>query len=1599
VPASIPIGTPITATQVYLLDPHGQPVPAGVPGELFIGGEGLARGYVRRPDLTAERFLPNPFSPTPGARMYRTGDLARWRHDGVLEFLGRTDFQVKIRGFRIELAEVEAALLAFPGVREAVALAREDVPGDKRLVGYLTADASLDLGALRAHLQGRLPEYMVPSALVRLDSFPLTANAKVDRKALPAPESRAELRAYVAPRTPTEQALASIWAEVLRVDKVGLQDSFFELGGHSLLATQLVARIRSAFNVELPLRALFEASSLEGLAARVDQAAQGASLPPLRPMPRKDAPLPLSFAQQRLWFLDQLQPGGIQYNMPTALRFDGALDVAAMERAFTELVRRHEALRTHFRDEGGTPVQLIAPPAPFHLPMVDLSSREDREAEARRLAMEEAGRAFDLTHGPLLRASLLRLSEQQHVLLLNVHHIVSDGWSMGVLVREMGMLYAACSSGQPSPLAELPVQYADYALWQRSWLHGDALAQQVSWWKQYLSGAPAHLELPTDFPRPPVLSPRGASVPVRLSRELSESLKALAQREGATPFMLLLASFQLLLSRYSGQDDVVVGTPIAGRRHAETEALIGFFVNTLVLRTHFDGQRTFQEVLAEVRKATLGAYEHQDVPFEKLVEELQPVRDLSRSALFQALFALQNAPVQDMPLPGLSLRPFEAEDTAAAKFELTLNLAESADGFGGSLQFSTDLFTQATAARMVRHLGALLEAAVTAPQTPVSALPLLSEAERQQLLVHWNDTSLGTDYPRESTLPDVFAQVVARHPDKVAVEFEDTKLTYRQLDAHSNRLAHHLRSLGVSTDARVAIAVERSLELVVALVGILKAGAAYVPLDPAYPRERLAAMVEDARPRVLITTGALLAKLPAEGLSTVLLEESSLAEAPAHAPPPAALPDSLAYIDFTSGSTGRPKGVGTTHRAVLRTFFGVDYAHFGPEETFLLNAPISFDASTLELWGALLHGARLVVMPPQPHSLEELGRTLQRSGVTTLWLTSGLFTQMVEGNLEGLRTVKQVLTGGDVVSAPHVRRVLEALPASVVNGYGPTESTVFATSHSMTAPSHAEGASLPIGRPLAHTRVYVLDAHGQPVPIGVPGELFIGGDGLARGYMEQPALTAERFVPNPFSSAPGARLYRTGDKARWRADGSLDYLGRLDFQVKLRGFRIELGEIEATLARHPHVREALVLVREDSPGDQRLVGYFTSQAQPLEPSALRAFLKEHLPEYMVPGALVPLEAFPLTPNGKVNRKALPAPEASLLASASVYVAPRTPTEERLASLWAEVLRVERVGIHDHFFELGGHSLLATQVVARIRSAFNIELPLRALFEAPTLEQLARRVEQTRTHAELPPLRPAPRDRLLPLSFAQQRLWFLDQLQPGSPSYNMPTALRLDGMLDVAALGRAFTELVRRHEALRTTFRDEGGTPVQLISPPAPFDLPVLDLSSNEDREARARLLAQQDAVRAFDLTRGPLLRASLLRLAEQQHVLLLNMHHVVSDGWSMGVLVSEIGALYQAFSAGRPSSLPELPVQYADFAVWQRSWLHGDTLDRQVSWWKQQLSGAPHALELPTDFPRPPVQSFRGGLVSFRLSPQLGRSLEALSQKEGATLFMALLAS
>lgn len=2439
----VTIGKPLPGTQAYVLDRVGNPQPIGVPGELHLAGTGLARGYFGRPDLTAERFVPNPFGGANSPRMYKTGDLCRWLVNGELEYLGRLDHQVKLRGFRIELGEIEAALSKHAGVQQCLVLAREDEPGDKRLVAYMVADPeykgsaneeealalgaeqvslwattfdetyrqnkagnntfniagwvssytgepipredmrvwvdttvqrilalkaeriweigcgmglllfrvashckyfrgtdvsahaidrlrdavrhpemrhlpiisldhkpaedfagaasegkfdaivlnsvaqyfpnlnyllsvikgaveclrpggamflgdirnfalleafhtsvelhkaadstsiidlraqvqqqmrqegellvdagffsalqrelpqisrieiqlkrgrmhneltrfrydivlhvgeaaqaaeckwldwkkqSLTIAALREALKNdapallgvtgvpnariageaaalgtlnsdrcpanagevkrmlasaaeqsvepeeiwalerelpytaeirwsanpedgtmdvlfrkkgsenaaikfpgearaprplesyatnplrsrmlanlvpdlrkwlgdRLPEYMVPGHFVLLDSFPLTPNGKINRKALPAPDAKVGSgEKYVAPRTPAEEQIAAIWKQVLRLDTVGVFDNFFALGGHSLLATQVISRLRQSAGADLPLRIMFETPTIAELAPKVEEAlaVSGRHTHRIPRLPRT-APMPLSFAQQRLWFLNQLEPDNPLYNVPIAIGMSGKLHFEALERALNEIVRRHEVLRTRFELRDNQPVQITEAELKLNVPVVDLTHLPPAEqrTEVQRLAIHGAKQIFSLETGPLFGATVLRLAPEDHVLLLNMHHIVSDGWSLWQFIREIAPLYGVFVEGKPSPLSDLPIQYADYGVWQRQWMSGDVLKQHLNYWTKQLQGAPDVFELPADRPRPPVQTYRGATVARKLPLELLDKLRSFSQGESATLFMTLLAAYQTLLFRYTGQPDLVVGSPIAGRNQADIEELIGFFVNTIVMRTDLSGNPSFRELVKRVRITALGAYAHQDLPFEKLVEVMQPERDLTRTPIFQVWFALQNAPRADFRLPGIELRTIDVHN-GTSKFDLGLFVTEKRDGLVCLVEYSTDLFDAATIERFQEHFRVLLEAIVANPDQAITDLPILGEAERQHVVVEWNRTQV--EYDRNLCLHQLIEQQVEKTPDAPALVFESQQLSYRELNARANQLAHHLRKLGVGPEILVGICAERSVEMVVALLAIMKAGGGYVPLDPDHPRDRLAMVIEDAAPPVLLTQEHLLEVIPQQSAPVFCLDHDwhTLASEPTSNPKCITGGKDQAYAIFTSGSTGKPKGVPNVHEGIVNRLLWMQHAYgLNSTDRILQKTPYSFDVSVWEFFWPLMTGACLVVAKPEGHKDPSyLVDLITRQRITTMHFVPSMLRIFLETDqVERCTSLKRVICSGEALPADLEARFFERLQCELHNLYGPTEASVDVT-YWPCAPGSGR-SSVPIGRPVWNTQIYILDERLRPVPIGVPGELHIGGVQLARGYLNRPQLTSEKFISDPFSKDHGARLYKTGDLARFLPDGNIEYLGRLDHQVKIRGFRIELGEIEATLNQENGVRQSVVIAREDEPGDKRLVAYivvdpnyrgpqdsesndtldaeqvsqwamtfdeayskggsvedatfniagwnssYTGQPIPpdemrvwtettverilalrpervweigcgtglllfriapkssyfrgtdisqraldfleqqmhrpelrlpqvhlqqaaaheFEPAAkdfdvvilnsviqyfpnieylahvlegavkslrpggsvfigdvrslplletfhtsvqlyqgqdsaackeisqraqknlkregelvvdpdffstlsqlipdicnveihlkrghaeneltrfrydvvlrvaestpevdcqwldwkhistisslrellaktesdvlgisgvpnprlvrevaaletlasgqapatvgelkgqleaqmlpdieledfwalkgdfsvevrwshrnlaacdilfrrksssgrigstgrvrfpgepavagplatyatnplrqrfaetliaeLRRRLADKLPEYMVPAHFVLLDSMPLSANGKVDRKRLPIPDRSHLEDDENRTAPRTPTEEIVAAIWADVLRVESIGVTDDFFELGGHSLNATQVVARVRDAFRVELALRALFETPTVEGLAKTIEALqRDQQGTPPpaITRVDREHEIPLSFAQQRLWFLDQMDPGNWLYNVPRALRLSGPLQVAAMHSALNGLISRHEVLRTTYGEVNDHAVQKIAPEMTVDLPVMDLSAipAARREEKAREIVQDESAKGFNLASDSLLRACVIKLSEGDHILFINTHHIASDGWSTGVMMNDLSVLYQCALENRPFDLPELKIQYADYAVWQRNWLQGKTLEKQLAYWKTELEGAPAVLSLPTDRPRPVKQTFRGGVYESVLPKSLVDDLRMLGRRHGSTLFMTMLA-
>jgi amino acid adenylation domain-containing protein len=1619
----VSLGRPIRNARFYVVDETLACVPPGVFGELYIGGSGLARGYLGQPDLTAERFVPDFLSGRCAERLYRTGDRVRLLSDGTLEFGGRLDHQVKVRGLRVELGEIETALREHPQVRDAVVAAREDEPGAVRLVAYLVfADTAVPSAEdLRRSLGRVLPEPMIPSAFVSLDALPSTPNGKVDRRALPDPVEAAPGagRTGLSPRTPTEEIVAGLCAEVLGREQVGVDENFFELGGYSLLAAQLLARLCRACAVQIPLQVVFEVPTLAELAARVDQARlQGdhPAPPPIQPVPRH-GPLPLSFAQQRLLILAQIEPASAAYNMPLAVRVAGPLDLGALWRSCDEIVRRHEVLRTTFRADAGGLAQVVAPAAPLPREVIDLAGlpEPERTAELRRLALREAFTPFDLARGPVLRARLLRLAPDDHAVLLTLHHIAGDDWSVGLLGKEIASLYSAALSGGEARLPHLPVQYADFAVWQRDWMRGASLARHLGYWRAQLDKVPGVLDLPFDRPRTSSPRSRGASRPFRLAAPLTAAVRAFSRREGTTLFMMLLSAFAGLLGRYSGQEDLAIGTPVAGRSRLEVENLIGCFINTLVLRADLTGDPEVPELLARVRAMVLAAQTHQDLPFERLVEELQPERDLGRTPLVQVMLTLLNAPRPSLEIPGLACTALGVEDQRL-KLDVEFLLQEGEGALAGALLYDPALFDATTTERMLAHFERFLGSLITAPQRRLSAHSMLGESELQQLLWEWNDTE-ETGW-RETLCLDLLTAQAERTPAAPAVADGRGELTYGELAAKVGRRAARLAELGVRRGDVVALLAERGCEWLATVIAVLAAGGVYLPLDPQHPPARLRRVLALSGATLAVAGTAVLHRLAMpDGMCPrlVSLEELAQARDGEAAPLRSELrPDDLAYIIYTSGSTGVPKGAMVEHRGMVNhLLLKIRDLGLGSGDTVAQTASATFDISVWQSLAALLVGGRVWIFDAETaQDPLRLSRQADHLGVTVLEVVPSLLQAMVadeSGERPGLNRLRWMVPTGEALSPEVCRQWLRLYPrVPLLNAYGPTECSDDVTHHPLRSAPPAERSQVPIGRPVANLRLYVLGPGGQPQPPGVPGELLVGGTGVGRGYLGDSPRTAEAWVPDPFAGRPGERLYRTGDLARIRPDGEIEFLGRIDHQVKIRGYRIEVGEIEEALAQHPEIRQAAVVAREDSPGDRRLVAYLVPRA----PTAmadwpaprLRGFLADRLPAYMLPAAYVFLDRMPLTASGKVDRRSLPVPEPAEGGMPPGEADLRSPLEELLAGLWQGLLGAGAVGRDDDFFALGGHSLLATQLISRIRGIFGIELPLRALFEAPTPARLADRIEACRADGlavPAPPLVPVPRSGPLALSFAQQRLWFLHQLDPESPAYNVAQAIRLTGHLRIDVLRRALAEVVRRHESLRTTFAVVGGRPWQRIEGFRPCAIPLRDLTAlpAEVRQGELARLVAEDAVVPFNLERGPLLRISLLALAPREHVLLSCMHHIVSDAWSNEILIREMATLYTAFAAGEPAPLPDLPIQYADFAHWQRAWLSGAVLEAQTAFWRRYLAGAPPVLALPIDRPRGVAIRDAGDGHPFSLSDRLSAGVQRLGRELGATPFMVLLAA
>ena len=1593
-------GTSQPEHAVLIVDPQTlAELPDNSVGELWATGPSIAHGYWRNPEATAKTFVQHA-----GRTWLRTGDLGFMRF-GEVYITGRLKDLLIVRGHNLYPQDIEQTIereveVVRKGRVAAFAVNHQGLEGIgiaaeiSRSVQKILPPEAL-IKAIRQAVAEAYQE--APSVVVLLNpgALPKTSSGKVQRAACGLRHADGSLDSYAQfPEVQTQvgdavleselqNRIAAIWCEQLHVATVAADDHFFLLGGNSITATQVVARLRETLGLELNLRMLFEAPTLEGFATNVAQLQQdgGVAQGAIHRLSRQDE-LPQSLAQNRLWITWQLDPHSSAYTIPGALRLRGELDEDAVRASFQQLIQRHEALRTRFYERDGQAFQRVDAKADFELQVIDLSDLPlaEREARAQQIREDEARTQFDLEKGPLLWVTLVRLDDEDHQLLVTLHHIIADGWSLNILIDEFSRLYAAAAQGQSLELPPQALQYADYGSWQRQWLAEGEGQRQLAYWKAQLGEEHPTLSLATDHPRSAHHRNSASRHTVRLNAGLSEAIRQTAQANQSTPFMLLLAAFQTLLYRYSGQRDIRIGVPNANRPRQETQGLIGFFINTLVLRAELDSRLSFDALLAATRETAMGAQAHQDLPFEQLLEAFPQARE---QGLFQVMFNHQQRDLSALRrLPGMLADelPWHSRE---AKFDLQLHSEEDRNGrLSLSFDYADELFETRTIERLAEHFTQLLQAVCDQPQQAIGDLKLMQQDEQQA----WSEAPCA---PAEQWLPELLNQQTS---DATALVWQDGSLTFAQLHTQANRLAHYLRDKGVGPDVCVAIAAERSPQLLIGLLAIIKAGGAYVPLDPDYPADRLAYMLKDSGVHLLLTQTALLEQLPtADGVCVIAMDSLHLDSWPTQPPGLHLNGDNLAYVIYTSGSTGQPKGVGNTHAALAERLQWMQATYpLNETDVLMQKAPISFDVSVWECFWPLITGCRLVLAGPgehrDPHRIAQL---VQEHGVTTLHFVPPLLQLFIDEPLVAECTsLRRLFSGGEALPAELRNRVLAQLPAvQLHNRYGPTETAINVTHWHCRA---EDGERSPIGRPLGNVICRVLDEHLNPVPLGVPGELCIGGIGLARGYLGRAGLTAERFVADHH----GARLYRTGDRARWSADGVLEYLGRLDQQVKLRGFRVEPQEIEARLLALDGIAQAVVLVR-----DAQLIGYYTAHTE-LDEDEVKTALAAELPEYMVPALLMRLDTMPLSPSGKLDRRALPAP----VWQTREHVEPQTPLQQQIAAIWREVLGLPRIGLRDDFFALGGHSLLATQIISRTRQACDVELPLRTLFEASELGAFAEQIgliQASGQRNQQTAIAKVDRSQPVPLSYSQQRMWFLWQMEPDSPAYNVGGMARLRGVLDVGRFEAALQALIMRHETLRTTFPSVDGVAYQKVSAQTDLRMDWQDLSALNEAERQLRLqrLADHEAHTPFNLETGPLLRACLVKAGEQEHYLVLTLHHIVTEGWAMDIFARELSALYEAFIDERLSPLAPLPVQYLDYSVWQRQWLESGERQRQLDYWTQQLGSEHPLLELPGDRPRPPVQSHQGELYRFDLSDDLAARVRAFNAERGLTLFMTMTAT
>ncbi|MFS1513883.1 non-ribosomal peptide synthase/polyketide synthase [Chengkuizengella sp. SCS-71B] len=1572
---NVPIGKPLDNLYIHILDENDKLVPVGVPGELCISGAGLARGYVNKPQLTADKFGLNPY--VPGERMYRTGDLARWLPDGNITYVGRIDFQVKVRGYRVELGEIESQLLKHPEIEQSVVVVKEDSTGEKFLCSYVVGLKRFNPSELREHALTTLPAYMVPSHFIQLEMIPLTSNGKIDRKSLPEPnENQNSNGQYVAPTSELEINFATIWEEILGVKNIGIRDNFFERGGQSLKAVQLISKLQKEHQVSLTLTDIFTHPTIEQLVKLIQKLdASQWSIPHIE----EREVYPVSSAQKRLYVLQQLEGADISYNMPLVMSMKGQLNRAKFESAMIGLVDRHECLRTSFDLVDGEPVQCIHLDSSTIDFQVNFTKVEKHQLEAKISSLIQP---FDLRKAPLFRVCLIQVDKDEHLFFIDIHHIISDAISINILLQDFAKLY------EGEELSPLQVQYKDFAIWQKEQFNNEQLEEQKQYWLNQFKGEIPVLDLPTDYTRPSIQSFEGSAIELCWDQTFTWKINQLAQSTNSTVYMVLLAAFTTLLSKYSGQEDIIVGSPVAGRNHKDIESIVGMFVNTLPMRNKPEVNKTFKNFLVEVKENSLKALENESYPLEELIEYLQIQRDMSRNPLFSVMMNMLNMEQTEMDLDGLSLQPYKLKNSIS-KFDLTLDIVEDAGQLILNLEYCTKLFKRETIERMMDHFTLLVEQILTTPEITLGEINIVSQQEKHQMLVEFNETK-GT-YPNNKTIHQLFEEQVEKKPDQIAVMFEDQQMTFRELNEKANQLAHVLRSKGVSRTDLVGIMVNRSLEMMIGVFGILKAGAAYVPIDPTYPEERINYLFEDSQIRVLLSETSLMDRLQFAG-EIINLKEGSFYIGDSSNLISMSIASDLAYVIYTSGSTGRPKGVMIKHHSVNNFLYGLQMHYsLNEEDVILQKAPFGFDVSVLEMFWGLLFGAKVCLLSPEYEKDPNLiVRAIARYKITTVHFVPSMlqlfFDHLENKNLQTeVRTMKRLFSGGEKLTSSLVKQFHRLFEHDshirLHNSYGPTEASVAVSYYDchMTEPEDI----VPIGKPLKNVQFYVLNQMNQLQPIGVLGELCISGDGLAKGYLNKPDITKEKFVINPF--LPGQKMYKTGDLVRWLPDGNIEYLGRIDDQVKIRGYRIELGEIENQLLNHSEIQEAVVIVHTNESDDKTLVAYLVSH-QDFNISELRDYAMKFLPDYMVPPHFIQLEEMPLTPNGKMDRKALPAPTA-IERKGVDYVAPRNELERQLVSLWEHVLEMDSISITHNFFELGGHSIKAVQIVSKVQKELNIHLTLRDIFSFPTVQQLSKRIQEM-DNLKFNFIPQVEQKEIYPASSAQKRMYVLQQLENNTTSYNMPSATMIKGKLDYTQFESAMKKLLNRHESLRTSFEMVESELSQRIHEQVDFEIQYEKAEDNDELNALVAAFIQP-----FDLNQAPLIRVKLIQIDQTEHLLVFDMHHIISDGMSMNILMHDFSQLYDGIN------LEDLYIQYKDIAVWQSEQFAEEEMEQQKQYWLKQFEGEVPILNLPTDFERPILQSFEGEHIDMKLDQTFTSKVYQLARETNTTVYMIMLAA